>query len=414
LGGNITDSVKEAGRSRRSAWACIGEIDIVAVAPGRIVPSGRVKLVQPYTTGLVRQIAVTEGQHVRQGDLLIGLDATSSAADLERASRDFSAMKLEIARLQATIAGDTEFKIQPGTDPGLAASEVVLMLSRQLQLFNKLAGLEQEEDRQRAAAQSARAELDKYSAALPLLSQRSQIYSTLAQEGLVSKVSDLELQQEQVEMANDLAGASARMREAEAEIAAIERQKDEAQSEFRSQRLAELTQAEERAAELSQDLVKAEQRQSYTRLTAPVDGTVQQLALHTLGGVVEPAERLMVIVPDSDTLEIEAQVLNQDIGFVHVGQDAVVKLDAFPFTRYGTIPGKVVTLDRDAATDQKVGLVYTARVTLARRTMLADGRDVELTPGMTGTVEIDTGSRRLIEYVLSPLIRVGSESLRER
>ena len=388
--------------------------DIVAVAPGRIVPSGRVKLVQPYTTGLVRQIAVTEGQHVRQGDLLIGLDSTSSAADLERASRDLSAMRLEIARLQATIAGDTEFKVPPGIDPGLAASEVDLMLSQQLQLFNKLAGLGQEEDRQRAAAQSARAELGKYSAALPLLTQRSQIYHKLALESLVSKVSDLELQPEQVEMANDLTGAEARLREAEAEIASSQRQQAEAEAEFKSQRLAELTQAQERTDELSQDLIKAQQREGYMRLTAPVDGTVQQLALHTLGGVVEPAQKLMVIVPDSDTLEIEAQVLNQDIGFVHEGQDAVIKLDAFPFTRYGTIPGKVVTLDRDAATDQKEGLVYTARVTLARKTMLADGRVVELTPGMTGTVEIDTGKRKLIEYVLSPLIRVGSESMRER
>ncbi|HXQ39912.1 MAG TPA: biotin/lipoyl-binding protein, partial [Candidatus Udaeobacter sp.] len=128
--------IARGGRRRRSA----------IVERGRIVPSGRVKLVQPYTTGLVRQIAVTEGQHVRQGDLLIGLDSTSSADDLERASRDLSAMRLEIARLQATIAGDTEFKIPPGTDPGLAASEVDLMLSHQLQLFNKLAGLGQEED----------------------------------------------------------------------------------------------------------------------------------------------------------------------------------------------------------------------------------------------------------------------------
>jgi hemolysin D len=161
-------------------------------------------------------------------------------------------------------------------------------------------------------------------------------------------------------------------------------------------------------------LVKAENRSRLMRLTAPVAGSVQQLAVHTVGGVVTPAQALLVIVPGDNPLEIEAFVENKDIGFVRTGQTAEVKVETFPFTKYGTLPGKVVQVSSDAIQDEKRGLVYAARVKLDKATLDVDGKTVNLTPGMAVTVEIKTGKRRIIEYFLSPLMQYKAESLRER
>jgi hemolysin D len=150
------------------------------------------------------------------------------------------------------------------------------------------------------------------------------------------------------------------------------------------------------------------------RLTAPVAGTVQQLAVHTVGGVVTAAQPLMVIVPKENVLEVEAWLPNKDIGFVNVGQVAEVKVEAFPFTKYGSLPGRVIQVSADAIQDEKRGLVYATRVRLARDTLRMENRAVRLTPGMAVTVEVRTGQRRVIEYFLDPLIQVGRESLRER
>jgi hemolysin D len=150
------------------------------------------------------------------------------------------------------------------------------------------------------------------------------------------------------------------------------------------------------------------------QLTAPVDGTVQQLAVHTVGGVVTEAQALMAIVPDEDALEVEAMVDNQDIGFIREGQDAEIKVQTFPYTKYGLIHGTVTSVSGDAINDDKKGLVYSARVRMAKRTMQVDGRTVNLTPGMAVTVEMKTGQRRLIEFFLNPLLQVRHESLRER
>jgi hemolysin D len=197
----------------------------------------------------------------------------------------------------------------------------------------------------------------------------------------------------------------------------------------------DLAKAEQKAAGLAQDVIKAEQRTSLQRLTAPVDGMVQQLAIHTIGGVVTPAQALMLIVPAESRLEIEAMISNRDIGFVEVGHDAAIKVDTFNFTRYGLLHGKVLTVSHDAITrdkpqerltDKPQGaetsssepkgqeLIYAARVSLARTQMDVEDKRVNLSPGMAVTIEIKTGSRSIISYLLSPLIRYKHESLRER
>jgi hemolysin D len=167
-------------------------------------------------------------------------------------------------------------------------------------------------------------------------------------------------------------------------------------------------------SQLNADRSKADQREKQTQLRAPVSGVIQQLAIHSVGGVVTSAQPLMVVVPDSPTVTAEVSIANQDIGFVNQGQTAEVKLETFSFTKYGTVNATVDNVTADAVTDEKKGSYYPATLTLAQKDMLIDGKRVPLSPGMNVTAEIKTGKRRIIEFLLSPVQRAGSESLRER
>ncbi len=212
---------------------------------------------------------------------------------------------------------------------------------------------------------------------------------------------------------------SAQLGEMNTRIAASElvaqRQRAALAAETRRATLDRLREAEQKMDALAQEQIKADSRSGLMRLTAPVAGTVQQLAVHTVGGVVTPAQPLLVIVPGDNPLEVEAFfVENKDIGFVRAGQTAEVKVETFNFTKYGTLRGTVTQVSGDAIQDEKRGLVYAARVKLDRTTLNVDGKTVSLSPGMAVTAEIKTGKRRVIEYFLSPLMQVGDESLRER
>jgi hemolysin D len=218
-------------------------------------------------------------------------------------------------------------------------------------------------------------------------------------------------------------------------MAALKDQRRQAEAEFRRKALDDLTLAEQKVASLRQQLAQSAKRLKLQTLTAPVDGTVQQLAVHTEGGVVTPAQPLLMVVPAGSPLEIEANISNRDIGFVYPGQEAAIKVDTFNFTKYGLLSGRVEAVSRDAVTRSKPlieksspqsgaesessepagqELVYVARIKLDQMQMNVDGKQVDLTPGMAVTTEIKTGRRRIIEYLLSPLARHGQQALRER
>jgi hemolysin D len=247
----------------------------------------------------------------------------------------------------------------------------------------------------------------------------------------------LEILQLLIETQQELVVQQSRSREAEAALSAITEQRKQTAAEYQRTISADLVEAQRKASGLKEDVVKAEARTRFQALTAPVDGSVQQLAVHTVGGVVTPAQALLVIVPADSHLEIEAMVSNRDVGFIHVGQDVQIKVDTFNFTRYGLIQGHVISLSQDAITrdkpqQEKAGeatpggaaeassepkgqeLVYAARVSFGKTQMQVDENMVNLTPGMAVTVEIKTGARRVLSYLLSPLIRYGHDSLRER
>ena len=230
----------------------------------------------------------------------------------------------------------------------------------------------------------------------------------------MAKHSLLEQESKYIQAKNDLASQQSTLQQIAQAIKQAEDERTLNTQTIKRDTLDVLRQANEQIGQLEPEAAKAEQRKQLLTLTAPVDGTVQQLAMHTIGGVVTAAQPIMVIVPSEDKLEIEAIVPNKDIGFVQVGQDVVVKIESFPYTRYGYLTGKVKTVSFDAVENKDLGLVYTAIVSLDKDTLNIEGKPVRLDAGMNATAEIKTGKRSVISYLLSPLQTKVDESLRER
>ena len=411
------------------AWTCWGTIDIVASAPGKIVPSGRTKVVQPFETGVVRSIRVQDGQTVKAGDVLIELDPTVNAADRDHLQSDLLAEQLNIVRLRAAFAGGddplSDFTAPADAHPSLVATQRQLLLNQVAEYRAKVAAL---------ARQQAQKEAEHATTAAAI-QQRVDIRKTLMDKELGSKLSYFEILQLLLEQQEELGVQRSHRQEAEAAIAAIRETRRQAEAEYRRTVADDLAKAEQKANGLAQDLIKAEQKTRLQQLTAPVDGVVQQLAIHSVGGVVTPAQTLLIVVPTDSRLEIEAMVSNRDIGFVRQGQEAEIKIDTFNFTRYGLLHGQVLTVSPDAVIrdrqqdrpkDRPLGtqndtsepngqeLNYSARISLDRTQMQIEDRMVNLSPGMAVTVEIKTGSRTILNYLLSPLLRYRQETLREQ
>jgi hemolysin D len=418
------------------AWACIGTVDIVAVAPGKIIPSGRTKTIQPFETGVVRGIHVRDGQKVNAGDVLLELDPTMSGAELGHLKSDLMAAQLDAARLRAALAGKddplSEFKPPDGAPSDLIQMHRRFLVSQTAEQSAKMATIDRQVEQKETERATVKASIEKLKAIIPPLQERVEIRKYLFNKELGSKLVYLTELQDLVGQQQEILVQQSRYGEAGAAIAALLETRSKTVAEYERGLFDDLAKAEQKAAGLAQDVIKAEQRNSLQKLTAPVEGVVQQLGIHTIGGVVTPAQALMAIVPVETRLEIEAMISNRDIGFVEVGQDAAIKVDTFNFTRYGLLSGKVVTVSHDATTrdkpmiDKPQGaetsssepkgqeLIYAARVSLDRTHMQIENKTVNLSPGMAVAVEIKTGSRRIISYLLSPLIRYKHESLRER
>ena len=277
-----------------------------------------------------------------------------------------------------------------------------------------MASIDQSLAQRHADAASTASVLEKLRQTLPLVTQRAESVRKLADSNLVARNSYLEIEQERIAAQQDLAAQGSALASTNAAIAGLNEQRTLAVAEARRTALEKVEELGQRVSGQQQELIKARDIASNQVLTSPVDGIVQQLKVHTIGGVVQPAEPLLVVVPKDQQLEVEARVLNKDVGFVRAGQAVAIKVESFPFTRYGVIDGVVTSVSRDAIADEKLGLYYDARVRVAKSIMRIDGVDVLLSPGMVVTVEVTTGSRRLIEYVLSPVMQHIEESGRER
>lgn len=395
-------------------WATFGHLDMVAVAQGKIIPSGYSKVIQPLESGVIATIHVRDGQMVKQGDVLIELNTTVNGADQERAINEHNAAKIDALRLRALIAGEGTFAPPPESNPPYVLLQQEMLRDQLAEYQAKVEAAQQVIDQRKAALEGTKENITRLKATVPIENERAATYKKLLEDQYVSKMDYLQFEQQRIDREQELAGQKQKLIQDSAALSEADKNYRALVSEFQRTRQAELSDAETKAASLSQEVVKAGQRTEFQNLTSPIDGVVQQLAVHTVGGVVTPAQQLLVVVPQKLPVEVEAWLENKDIGFVHIGQPVQIKVETFPFTLYGVIDGKVITVSNDAIQQEKGGLVYSTRVSMTRSTMQVDQKKVNLTPGMAVTVEIKTGTRRAIEYFLSPLLKSAQESIRER
>lgn len=382
------------------AWSIFGKMDIIVNAQGKIIPSERIKTIASVETGSVISLNVQEGQAVKAGDVLLQLDTRAIDAERDKALGERSEAVLVLARNQALLTAID--KRQP---PALAA----------LDALNQQYQIELDPQKWQAASQHIQGQYQDYVAktkkladdiayytqALPLATRQAASYKQLAAAGDASRDAWQEKEQARMHL-------QAQLQEARNQLASLK-------AETTKTALDHMAEARRVAAASGQDAVRAASTSHLLTLRAPVDGTVQQLAVHTIGGVVPAAQPIMQIVPSGGPLEVEAMIENKDKGFVHVNQSAKVKVQAFEYTKYGTLPGKVTHVSHDAIpNEQHNTLNYAVKVLMDKTTLNVDGQETPVIPGMAVSVEIKTGERRIIEYVLSPLLRYTHESLNER
>lgn len=401
-------------------WACLGKVDVDATAAGKVIPNGYVKTIQAEETAVVKTIYVHDGQHVKRGEALIDLNATAAQADVASARSNLYATRYEVARAEAmlkAIAGDRPPQLQADSSLGSPAE---LALERQVlageyaDYVSNITRISANIAQSTATLHETNDEISKLEQTLPLEEFKERSYVPLVSKGYVSKNEYYSEEQAVIQMRQDLAAQKSRRDETKAALDAAIRARSVYVDNARRTWLEKIHDDDQKIASLTQELAKATQQQRFMHLTAPVNGTVQQLAVHTIGGVVAPAQTLLTVVPDGRKLLVSAIINNQDIGFIKESQPAEIKVETFPYERYGALHGTVVQVSNDAVQDDKLGLIFTAQIALSQDKMRIGDRWIHLTPGMAVTAEIKTGRRRIISYVLSPLVQHARNSFHER
>ncbi|MGN7932728.1 HlyD family type I secretion periplasmic adaptor subunit [Sphingopyxis sp. 22461] len=414
-------------------WSIVGRVDVVATASGKVVPAGNVKQIQPIEIGYVRAIHVKNGQHVEAGQLLVELDPTLAGAEAEQASKGLLGAEVDAARNAALLGHlggrSARFTAPEGTSSEVASTQSQYVRSAIAEYEGERASLIQQRAENTAELASVGAEIAKLEQTLPIVEQQLAARRELSNKGYFSKIRLLEYEQLKIEHVQNIEVQKANAARARATIANIDAQLARLRGSFGKAAATELAESQQQSGLAREEVTKSQRRRAFMQLRAPVSGTVQQLAISTVGGVVQPAQTLMIVVPDNAAPVVEARILNKDIGFVREGQPVRVKLEAYPFTDYGIVPGVVESISRDAvdtsesgAAEQRdrngrvvqPGLVYTTRIRLLKRTIRVAGRDQPIGPGLAVQAEIKTGDRRIIQYMLSPIVQAVDEAGRER
>ncbi len=404
-------------------WALIGRIDIVATAQGKLVPEGYVKIVQPAESGIVREILVKEGETVTQGQVLMRLDAVLSQADERSLFTDYHTANLTIRRIDSELAG-TPLKREEG-DPDTVFQQAETQLSANQHAHADAVELER---RVLASAQTqlkaAKEIHDKIEGALDFYVRERQAFEDLAAKGLVGRLALLEKERTLLEQEQDLRTQVHAIRAAREEIAQAQQRLVQLESDRRRSLLSERSEAAAKTERLRQELAKVRHRQDLLELKAPHEGTIKDVATHTIGTVVSPGTVLMTVVPVSGKMRAEVFVSNHDIGFISLGQQVKVKLDTYEFQRYGMLEGTVNYVSADAVEDdaaqaptamaRQQGLAYRALIELGTDALERDGARFGLAPGMRVNAEILIGRRSVMEYLLSPISKTVREAGRER
>jgi hemolysin D len=413
-------------------WACVGQVNVVASAEGKIIPSSRVKQIQPLEKSIVKSILVKEGQYVHQGDALVELDNTLTSSDqtrmiaeVETMQRNLMVSKAFIHLLalpkdkQKNIRFDDMHLVSENNNSTLDYNSDKSLYKQLLwqqwqQYWSQYQGLQNSVQKAEAEQAGTSAQISKLKQILPMIKRRAKKVKKLHDQNYASEDEYLTLEQERIEATQDLISERQRLKQLQATASEVQQQVKSLLAQTTSEQLTRTTDYQRQLSVMNEELIKARDVNAKQILYAPVAGHVQELAIGTIGGVVTEAQQLMLIVPDGAHLEVEVFLENKDIGFITEGMTAEIKIHTFPFTKYGIIDGEVITVSDDATLDEKRGLIYGMRLLMKKNTLRVNDKDVKLIPGMAVTAAMQTGHRKIIEFFMAPLLRYRQEGLRER
>ncbi|SDF77568.1 membrane fusion protein, adhesin transport system [Pseudomonas seleniipraecipitans] len=397
-------------------WANFAEVDEVTRGDGKAIPSSRVQKIQNLEGGIVSELFVREGQIVEAGAPLLRLDDTRFASNVGETEADRLSLSMRVERLSAEVEG-RELAIPDdiaAKAPGLAQSERQLFASRQQQLKDEVAGLQEQLTQRRQEVREFASKQGQYRNSLELLRQEIRMSEPLVAEGAVSPVEVLRLKRAEVESRGQLEATGLAIPRAEAAIKEVERKIDETRGRFRSEALTQLNEVRTDLSKIESTGRALEDRVNRTLVTSPVRGIVKQLLVNTIGGVIQPGSDMVEIVPIDETLLVEARIRPQDIAFLHPGQEAVVKFTAYDYTIYGGMKATLEQIGADTVTDEEGNSFYLIKLRTEKSHLGTEERPLLIIPGMVTSVDIITGKKSVLSYLLKPIIRARSEALRER
>ncbi|QRY81744.1 HlyD family type I secretion periplasmic adaptor subunit [Pseudomonas sp. PDNC002] len=397
-------------------WAHFAQIDEVTRGEGKAIPSSKVQKIQNLEGGIVSQIFVHEGQVVQAGEQLMRLDPTRFQSNVGETEADRVAMFLRVERLSAEVDArplDIPDDVRAKA-PGQASSEEALFHSRQQQLKDETDGLQQQLVQKQQELREFGSKQAQYRNSLGLLRQEISMSEPLVAQGAMSQVELLRLKRSEVEIRGQLDATTLAIPRAEAAVKEVERKVAETQSRFRSDALKELNEARTELSKATATGKALEDRVSRTLVTSPVRGIVKQMLVNTIGGVIQPGSDLIEIVPLDDTLLVEARIRPQDIAFLRPGQHAMVKFTAYDYTIYGGLQADLEQIGADTVTDEDGNSFYLIKLRTRKSHLGTDDKPLLIIPGMVATVDIITGKKSILSYLLKPILRAKAEALRER
>lgn len=401
------------------AWGFLGHINEVAVAPGKVIPSGQAKTVQVKNKGIIKDIRVREGDYVEEGDILVLLDPTTTTADYDSLKKRAAYYKLDIERLTAELTGQP---FTPEEDPDLEAhdlaAELALYQSRtsdyQTQRQSRQSVIEQKQ----AQLEATRATYERYALGLQIAQEKERRLTDLIAQSAISEFQLLEQQNETIEYAQSAQAQLDSINSIQAEIVEAQQNLANVDASYRKDIMTSLVEAKKEYYALTESIKKADEDARMATITAPSSGRVYDLAVHTIGGIVTDAQALMRIVPEDVSLEFEVYADNKDIGFIKEGQVAEVKVETFNFQKFGMVDAEVTEVSADAVNDP-ADVTKNTRFKLILKpldkpVMDVFGEDVPLAVGMNVSAEIKIKEKRIIDFFLDPFRQYTSEALRER
>ena len=398
-------------------WAHFAIIDEVTKGEGKAIPSSRIQKIQNLEGGIVAQIYVHEGQIVDAGAPLVRLDDTRFASNVGETEADRVAMELRVERLSAEVE-NRPLNITEAArkaTPNQASNEESLYLSRRQQLSDEIGGLQQQLLQRQQELREFASKQDQYRNSLNLLRQEIGMSEPLVQQGAVSPVEVLRLKRSEVETRGMLDGTTLAIPRAQAAINEVQRKIDETRGKFRSEALAQLNEARTNLSKAQATSKGLEDRVSRTMVTSPVRGIVKQMLVNTVGGVIQPGSDIAEVVPLDDTLLVEAKIRPQDIAFLHPGQEAMIKFSAYDYTIYGGLKGRLEQIGADTVMDEeKKNTFYVIKLRTDRSHLGTDDKPLLIIPGMVASVDIITGKKSILSYLLKPIIKSRAEAMHER